>query len=1149
MNNKLVLNLNRPGRNSKITNWPGLINCSASLALAELVDSYNGLLVVIVADFTAAFILETELKAFLPQEQHDLVLHFPDWEILPYDNFSPHEDIISARLTTLHQVSRQKSGILIVPISTVLHRICPQQFLLQNTLLLSVGEEINLTSFRLRLQNSGYQFVSHVSEHGEFTIRGSILDLYPMGGELPYRIDLLDDKIDSIRSFDPETQRSLAKVDAIRLLPAKEFPLSEEAITEFRNNWRLEFNGDPRNCQVYQEVSKGMLPPGLEYYLPLFFANTATLFDYLPSNTIIVRYKDIAATAENFWQEIRQRYEQYRHDVSRPILFPNKVFIAVDEFFHLLKDFPQVLIENDPVAEDDKKDLVCNLPDLTLDLASKTPVSKIENLLAVGNRVLLCAETNGRKAILLELLVKHDLQPVAVASWAEFLNSKHKLCISTMPLNSGILLATHNIALITEFDMFGNKVMQTRRRKAKASESTTAQHDLAMLELGTPVVHIEHGVGRYLGLQTLDFNEQEGEFVVLEYANNAKLYVPVAALHLINRYSGVDLEHAPLHSLGSNKWQKDKAKALEQIRDVAAELLEIYAQRKLRQGQAFVSPDLQYDAFVAKFPFEETLDQEQAITEVIQDLTAPQPMDRVICGDVGFGKTEVAMRAAFLCVQAGKQVAVLVPTTLLAQQHYQTFVDRFADFPIKIEVVSRFKTNKEQEKIFADVQAGKCDIVIGTHKILSQTLKFKDLGLLIIDEEHRFGVRQKERFKAMRAEVNILTLTATPIPRTLNMAMIRLRDLSIIGTPPAKRLSVKTFVREYNIALIQEAIARELRRGGQVYYLHNEVESIEKAALELQNIMPQASIAIAHGQMPERELEKIMTNFYHRRRNVLVCTTIIESGIDVPTANTIIIARADKLGLAQLHQLRGRVGRSHHQAYAFCLTPPQALISKDAVKRLDAIASLDSLGAGFTLATHDLEIRGAGELLGEEQSGNMQAVGFSLYMELLEYAVKSLQTGKTLALDQALPTGIEIDLQMPALIPNVYLADVSTRLVQYKRIAIAKSSQQLAELKVEMIDRFGILPWQTQNLFALAELKLTCEQLGINKIKLGPKSGLIEFNANPNVEPAKIIQLIQSNPKCYKLQGPQAIKLQIELSSAKERLEFVEKLLALLAGK
>lgn len=1141
----MVFELSLPTKSTDIKRWGGLIASSAGLALAEAVQNYHGLLVVLVPDFTSTFKLEHELKAFLPLELHSAVYNFPDWETLPYDSFSPHQDIISQRLTILYQLANKSHGILLVPVTTALHRLCPSDYIVQNTVVFAEKESINLELLRYRLEAAGYLYVNQVREHGEFTVRGSLIDLFPMGAKLPYRLDLFDNEIDSIRSFDPETQRSIDKVANIKLLPAKEFPTHEQAISMFRNRWRAEFSGDPRNCSVYQEVSKGFFVPGLEYYIPLFFENCATLFDYLPQQSVIVRYGDIAGAAQEFWMELGKRYEQYCHDITHPILKPNKLFLAVDELFQYTNKLPQILLQQElfpmeGVNTGKSNFPVVALPDISLNPTGELAFNKIQHLLEQKNiRILLCAESLGRKTILYDLFVKNGMQPVEVSSWQQFLSTDQRLSIAVLSIEAGLCLTNLNVVIITEFDIFGNKVMQRRRRKIKTLDPSVIIHDLAEIDLGTPVVHIEHGVGRFVGLQKIAHDGHEQEFVVLNYADNDKLYVPVSSLHLISRYSGVDLEHAPLHALGNNKWQKDRRKALEQVRDVAAELLAIYAKRELRSGSAFPAPDGQYATFALKFPFEETPDQEQAITQVIADLVSTKPMDRVICGDVGFGKTEVAMRAAFLTVRAGKQVAILVPTTLLAQQHYQTFIDRFADFPINIEVMSRFKTKREQHNIEMALAAGKCDIVIGTHRLLQSDIKFNNLGLLVIDEEHRFGVRQKERFKALRSEVNILTMTATPIPRTLNMALSKLRDLSIIGTPPAKRLSIKTFVREYNKPLIQEAILRELRRGGQVYYLHNEVNTIEKRALEVQELIPTARIAIAHGQMPERDLERVMADFYHRRSNILICTTIIETGIDVPTANTIIIERADKLGLAQLHQLRGRVGRSHHQAYAFCLTPPPSVMTADAVKRLEAISSLETLGSGFTLATYDLEIRGAGELLGEEQSGNMQVVGFNLYMELLDYAVKTLQAGKELDLNLTLPKGIEIDLMIPALIPNNYINDIHTRLVQYKSIAMAKDMHKLEELQVAMIDRFGVLPDQTKNLFIIAGLKLRCEQLGIIKIKIGLKSGVIDFNNQPNIDPGIIIDLLHKDPACYKLNGPNSIKFLQNFATAENRISLV----------
>lgn len=1097
-----------------------LSGAGLSIALAEIARSQQDLIVVIVPDFVTAFRLERELSFFeIP------IVHFPDWETLPYDSFSPHQDIISQRLAALHNLPNFKKGVLIIPIATLMHRLCPQNYINQMTFLISPGDKLDLEETRHRLENCGYQYNSQVMEHGEFTVRGSIIDIFPMGASIPYRIELFDDEVETIRKFDPETQRSTESVTEIRLLPAREYPFTEEAISHFRSRWRDQFSGDPRHCAIYQDVSQGLKAPGLEYYLPLFYDQTATLFDYLPAKYLIIQVGDIYTAANDFWKQVNERYDQFSHDLSRPILEPKELFLTTDVIFGLSKQAEQLKLS---VAENN------NLPNLE-NLAAYVAASPF--------RFLFCAESSGRKVILDELLHKQNIYPKHLEKWHDFVNGADKFALIVAPFEAGTILTEKNVVVVTENELLGRRVLQLRRRKSKAIDPDASIRNLAELTLDAPVVHIEHGVGRYKGLTTLNISGQETEFVTLEYANNDKLYVPVTSLQLISRYSGIDLEHAPLHYLGSDKWQREKRKAAEQIRDVAAELLHIYAQRAANEGFSLPEPDDAYYKFASGFPFEETIDQQNAIEQVIKDLTSGKPMDRVVCGDVGFGKTEVAMRAAFLAAQAGKQVAVLVPTTLLAQQHYQTFADRFVDFPMQVEVLSRFKTKKEQQDVEAKLAAGTCDIVIGTHKLLQKDVKFKDLGLLIIDEEHRFGVRQKERFKAMRSQVHILTLTATPIPRTLNMSMSGIRDLSIISTPPAKRLAVKTFVRERSKALIQEAVNRELSRGGQVYYLHNEVETIEITASELHDWLPNARIAVAHGQMAERELEHVMSDFYHRRFNVLVCTTIIETGIDIPTANTIIMDRADKLGLAQLHQLRGRVGRSHHQAYAFCLTPVEAAITSDAKKRLQALEDLDTLGAGFILATHDLEIRGAGELLGEEQSGNLQAIGFSLFMELLDHTVKSLQAGHDPGLELPSIHGAEIDLQIPALIPESYLGDVHTRLVLYKRIANAKNKTELDELRVEMIDRFGETPTQVQNLFAVTELKLTAQPLGIKTIKVGPKGGKVEFIAQPQINPEVIVRLVQSSPKCFSFAGSTSIKFMINLSSGRERVDFVEDLL------
>ncbi len=1110
----------------------GIAFTLANLA-KEYADELHAGILAIVPDSLAASRLEKALEFFLKNSSEEPfpIYSFPDWETLPYDSFSPHQDIISERLRALYHLPQLSRGVLIVPVQTLLHRICPKEFIMQNTLMIAKGDKLDLDKTRHQLQQSGYRCTSQVLEHGEFAVRGSILDLYPMGSRTPFRIDLFDNEIDSIRTFDVETQRSEEKIEKIRLLPAREFPLDEKGITAFRTHWREQFEGAPNNASIYLDVTEGHASPGLEYYLPLFFDKTATLFDYLPKGMMLALVDNLETSAEEFIQYVKDRYEQYRHDRQRPILDPKTLFLAVNELFAEFKHFPTVrLLQNlktESSSPSKNLDSILKLPDLNLEARHERPLFRLETFLSeFKGRVLFTAESAGRREILKDLLKKIHQEPVEVESWTESLKNNNTYSLAIAVLEEGMILSEKSIAIIPEAVLLGKRVPQPRRRGKQRPlvELDLEVRSLAEIGPGAAVVHIDYGIGRFLGLQQLKLTDQEGEFVCLEYAGGDKLYVPVSSLHLLSRYSGVDLEHAPLHRLGTPEWQKVKQKVLEQTRDVAAELLEIYAKREAKSGYAFKAPDEQYQHFSAVFPFEETTDQLQAIEQVIRDLTQAKPMDRVVCGDVGFGKTEVALRAAFLAVEDGRQVAVLVPTTLLAQQHYQTFKDRFAGFPVRVDVLSRFKSLKEQEKIIEDLQTGNIDIIIGTHKILQSSIQFKALGLLIIDEEHRFGVRQKEAFKALRAEVDILTLTATPIPRTLNMAMSGIRDLSIIATPPAKRLSVKTFVREKNSALIQEAILRELHRGGQVYFLHNFVETIDKTKEDLEKLIPTARIAIAHGQMRERELEHIMSEFYHRRYNVLVCTTIIETGIDIPTANTIIIERADKFGLAQLHQLRGRVGRSHHQAYAFCLIPSHTKISSDAKKRLEAIESLDELGVGFTLATHDLEIRGAGELLGEEQSGNIQSVGFPLFMELLDHATKLLREGKDPGKELPLKKNVEIDLHVPAFIPESYLGDVHSRLVLYKRIASARNKNALEDIAVEMIDRFGKFPEQTQYLFKMTELRLLAEKLGIQKIDAGSTGGRIEFGPNPKVDPAKIIQLIQEKPKQFSLEGPQKLK-------------------------
>jgi transcription-repair coupling factor (superfamily II helicase) len=1133
--------------------WCGLTGATGALAIARAAEQHPGLVLAVTDTSLAAQQLQTELRFFAGDRLPALTL--PDWETLPYDVFSPHQDIVSERIATLYRLPQTRRGVLIVPVATLMQRLAPAEYLLSHSLLLKVGDRFDLDGMRTRLDQAGYRYVSEVMEHGEFTVRGSLIDLYPMGSKLPYRIDLFDDEVDSIRTFDPENQRTLDKVERIELLPAREFPTTEADITRFRKAYRATFEGDPSRSLIYREVSAGNLPNGIEYYLPLFFEQTATLFDYLPEDALAIRVGDLARATDDVWHQVTDRYEQRRHDIERPLLAPERLFLAPDQVREQLNNLPQVVCFSQAAeGKSGGRDVayaVEPLPDVSLDPQGEPQSARLEAFLAdFPGRTLLIAETEGRREALLERLIRRKIQPTPVSDWRSFLDGEAKLALAVGALERGAVLQELQMALIPEAALYGERAQQRRRRRRGGQrDPEMIIRDLTDLSPGAPVVHEEHGVGRYIGLQTLDVEGFKQEFLTLEYAGGAKLYVPVSSLHLISRYTGAEGDHAPLHRLGTDQWEKARRKAAEKARDVAAELLDIYARREASKREPYRISEDDYHAFADAFPFEETPDQESAIEAVLSDMRSSRPMDRVVCGDVGFGKTEVAMRAAFMGVAGGRQVAVMVPTTLLAQQHFQNFRDRFAGWPVRIEALSRFSSSKEQTGVLAALVEGKVDIVIGTHKLLQDTVRFKDLGLVIIDEEHRFGVRQKEQLKKLRANVDVLTLTATPIPRTLNMALSGMRDLSIIATPPQRRLTVKTFVSQWNDNLIQEACQRELKRGGQVYFLHNEVETIEKTARELETLLPDARVRVAHGQMRERDLERVMLDFYHQRFNILVCTTIIESGIDVPSANTIVINRADRLGLAQLHQLRGRVGRSHHRAYAYLIAPPKNVMTPEAEKRLDAVASLEELGVGFALASHDLEIRGAGELLGEDQSGQIQEIGFSMYTELLERAVKALKAGKEPALLEPLDRGTEIDLRIPALLPDDYLPDVHTRLVMYKRIANARDSDGLQELQVEMIDRFGLLPPQAKNLFRLAEIRLKAQNLGLTKVEAGPAGGVLVFSAQPQVDPAQIIRLIQQKPSVFKLDGQQKLRFKQDLTEADQRVRAVEQLIDSLADR
>ena len=1137
-----------PDKPGERRHWSNLPGSSSSLAIAQQIYLTQAFCLIVTPDVLAAERTANELKFYL-SNKHPVML-FPDWETLIYDGFSPHQDIISDRLSILNALPEQRSGALIVPASSLMHRITPRQFALGNSLMLKIGQAFDVYTMRRKLEASAYRCVDTVGEHGEFAVRGAIMDIFPMGSDLPYRIDLFDDEIDTLRTFDPETQLSIDKVDSVNLLPAREFPLTEAAINEFQDRWHLQFTSDPRNSPLYQDVSQGMSPAGIEYYLSLFFPELESLFDYLPPDFLVFT-QDIEPTLQHQWQEAESRYENLRYDVQRPVLAPAKILMRPDEVLALCNQGLRIELKG---KTHDKGDVLSfsSLPDISINERAQEPLGRFQNFISgTSSRILLTTESNGRREVVDDLLHRHGIDFHHTDSWSDFLaNTGTRLQIAVAPLERELWLQSEGIALVTEQQLFGNRVLQKRRReKQKDNASELVIKSLTELHLGSPVVHIDHGVGRYQGLETLNINDQETEFLCLGYQDEAKLYVPVSSLNLISRYAGNDEGLAPLHRLGGDVWEKAKRKAAEQIRDVAAELLNIYARREAKKGFAYPLPDDAYHKFASAFPFEETPDQEIAIERVISDMVQEKAMDHLICGDVGFGKTEVAMRAAFLAVHAGKQVAVLVPTTLLAQQHAETFQDRFADGPVVIDSISRFKTKKEQTQVIEKMGAGTIDIVIGTHALIQDGMKFKNLGLAIIDEEHRFGVRQKEKLKSMRAEVDILTMTATPIPRTLNMAMSGMRDLTIIATPPAKRLSIKTFVQQRNEGFIKEAIQRELMRGGQVYYLHNEVKTIENTAQKLQELVPEARVAIGHGQMRERELEQVMSDFYHKRANVLVCTTIIETGIDVPSANTIIMDRADKFGLAQIHQLRGRVGRSHHQAYAYLLTPHEKAMTKDAVKRLEAISEAEDLGAGFILATHDLEIRGAGELLGDDQTGNMQSIGFTLFMEMLDRAVKAIKDGKTPNLDKPLDSGTEVNLRLPALIPEAYLPDVHHRLVLYKRISNAESEDKLRELQVEMIDRFGLLPEPTKTLFRITGLKLRAENLGIKKVDAGPNGGKLEFVQDTPIDPFTIVQLVQSEPHRYRLPSPNQLSFDEKMEKPETRFQKVERLLERLEEK
>jgi len=1143
-----LLNPPLPAGAHRRLRWHQLYGSAAALALAEATRADRRLYVVIVDAARELERLTAELRFFGAEALP--LLRLPDWEVLPYDLFSPHPDITSERLKTLFELPQLRHGCLIVSADTLMQRLAPRSYVQGRAFELSKGQALAIEPFRQRLAEAGYASVSQVVSPGEFAVRGSLLDVFPMGSTAPLRIDLFDEEIEAIRRFDPETQRSLDALPSVRLLPAREVPLDAEAVKDFRRRYRTRFEGDPTRTSIYRGVSEGLAPAGVEFYQPLFFASTATLFDYLPADAVIVHDAALPRTLIKAWQDIEARYEDRRHDIERPVLRPAELFLEPAELDAALAGFASITLDAFKAetelhgAPAEVRNFPTSAPrELRIDVRAEEPFAPLDAFLSdFEGRVLLAADSAGRREVLQEMLREHGHEVTIVPGWEAFAAGTARLALTVAPDLEGLTLTAPPIAVIAEAQLFGARARQERRRK-RAADPEAILRDLKDLNPGAPVVHEEYGVGRYAGLMPMDIGGQPGEFLVLEYQDGDRIYVPVHALHLVSRYTGAAPESAPLHKLGTDQWARARKRAAEQIRDVAAELLDLYARRKAQQGLALAVSESDYQSFANAFPFEETEDQAQAIEQVLADLRSERPMDRIVCGDVGFGKTEVAMRAAFVAAQAGKQVAVLAPTTLLVQQHLTNFRDRFADWPVRVEALSRFGTSTETQAVLEGLEQGKVDIVIATHRLLHAHARFRELGLLIIDEEHRFGVRDKQRLQALRANVHVLTLTATPIPRTLNMALGGLRDLSLITTAPAGRLTIKTFLIEWHAPTLREAALRELRRGGQIYFIHNEVRSIEKIAAELQALVPEASVRIGHGQMRERDLEQLMVDFYHRRFSLLVCTTIIESGIDVPTANTIMINRADHMGLAQLHQLRGRVGRSHHRAYAYLIAPPRQALARDAVKRLEAIESMEELGAGFILATHDLEIRGAGELLGEQQSGQVTEIGLSLYLDMLEHAVQALKAGREPVLDQPLAAATEVELRLPAFLPEVYVGDVHMRLSLYKRIAAADSDAALDDLSAEIHDRFGPLPPVAQSLLRIAKLKLTARALGVRRLDLGAQGGSVLFEERSRIDPATVVRMIQTGAREYRLEGPLKLRVSRQLPTENARFEFAADLL------
>jgi transcription-repair coupling factor (superfamily II helicase) len=1122
-----------------------LAGSADALALARLAQTEKPLGVVTASALDAQRLVD-EVRWFAPQLR---VCLLPDWETLPYDQFSPHQDLVSERLATLYRIQRGDFDIALVPTATALVRLCPPAYIAGHTFFLKVGDRLSLERLREQLALAGYQHVTQVVSPGEVCFRGGLIDLFPMGSALPYRIDLDDDVIDAIKTFDVDTQRTLYSVNEIRMLPAREFPLDDAGRARFRSRWRELFEGDPSKKPLYRDVSNGVPAAGIEYYLPLFFESVATIFDYLPAASVLVLHHDVADAVQEFWRDANSRYRMAGGDADRPLLPPAQLFVPAEEFYVRAQAFPRIDVVEKPEDESPQALTAAALPALAVDRRAQDPLAALKRFLESPElRVLIAAESPGRRETMASYFADYGLKPDACASFADFIAQRAKCMLGVAPLARGFALPAEGWAVVTEAELYAGVVRRRGRGADKRSSVEGMLRDLSELKVGDPVVHEQHGIGRYLGLREMSFEEGKSEFLVLEYEGGDKLYVPVAQLGVIGRYSGAQPEEAPLHKLGSGQWDKAKARAAKQVRDTAAELLALYAKRAARQGHALSIRQHDLEAFADGFAFEETPDQAGAINAVLADMAAGKPMDRLVCGDVGFGKTEVALRAAFAAVADGAQVVMLCPTTLLAEQHFQTFSDRFADWPVRIAELSRFRSSREASEIVKKLEQGQVDIVIGTHKLLSKEIKLKRLGLVIIDEEHRFGVRQKEALKKLRAEVDVLTLTATPIPRTLAMSLEGIRDFSVIATAPQKRLAIKTFVSAWSEGLIREAVMRELRRGGQAYFLHNEVETIERMRERIAKLLPEARIAVAHGQMRERELERVMRDFTAQRSNVLLCSTIIETGIDIPTANTIVINRADRFGLAQLHQLRGRVGRSHHQAYAYLLTPGEDALGAQAKKRLEAIQMMEELGSGFYLAMHDLEIRGAGEILGEAQSGEIQEVGFSLYARMLERAVRRLKSGKAADPGEAIDISTEVNLHVPALLPATYCSDVHERLSLYKRLADADTHESLDLLREELVDRFGELPEPARALIECHRVRIAARPLGVARVDATHEAVQLQFVRNPPLDGAKVIDFIRRRGRAARLAGPEKLRVEARLPAWQERAQAVKDILHQLAA-